>query len=174
MGGSEVIVRPAALSGDDAPSEVALLHVLRALKQGAGYRPDITVFLQCTSPVRRPGDIDAAVELLFSNGVDSVFSVVEWRAFLWARTEGGLKSLSYDPQRRPRSQELSPFLIENGSIYVMRTAAFVAEENRLCGRFAPFVMDGLSMIDIDTPEDLEIADLYLKKLEELNPTQEEQ
>ena len=162
-GGAEVILRPESISVDNSPSEAALLHVLKELHDAQAYQPAITVFLQCTSPVRRPGDIDAAIELLHREGVDSVFSVVERSIFLWARTDNGLKCLSYNPQRRPRSQDLSPFLIENGSIYVMRTAAFIAARNRLCSRFAPFVMDPLSAIDIDEPEDLEIAELNLKR-----------
>lgn len=163
-GGAEVILRPESISIDDSPSEAALLHVLKALHDAETYQPAITVFLQCTSPVRRPGDIDAAIELMCREGADSVFSVVERSIFLWARTQGGLESLSYDPRQRPRSQELSPYLVENGSIYVMRTTTFLEERNRLCGRIAPFIMDPFSIVDIDRQEDLEIAALFLKKL----------
>ncbi len=171
--GSEVVRRPIAISGDQASSEDAILHVLDELDRNEGFTPDLIVFLQCTSPVRRSGDIDAAVKLLLSENMDSVFSVVEWKAFLWSKIEGRLTPLSYDAQRRPRSQELRPFLVENGSIYVMRTAAFLAEQNRLCGRYTPFVMDGLSMVDVDRPEDLEVAELHLRKLGSGFRTQED-
>ena len=42
-----------------------------------GYRPDVLVLLQPTSPFRRADHIDAAVDLLISSGADSVVTVMQ-------------------------------------------------------------------------------------------------
>ncbi|MCU0723789.1 MAG: acylneuraminate cytidylyltransferase family protein, partial [Planctomycetes bacterium] len=54
--GAEVVERPAAISGDTASSESALLHVLDARKARGEEDPSLVVFLQATSPLRRPHD----------------------------------------------------------------------------------------------------------------------
>ena len=66
--GAEVVDRPAEISGDAASSESALLHVLDHLRDAEGYEPDLVVFLQATSPLRRPGDVQGAIETLDARG----------------------------------------------------------------------------------------------------------
>ncbi len=83
--GAEVVWRPEELAADTSVSEAALLHVLDHLVLHEGYTPDVVVFLQCTSPVRRPGDIDAAVEKLVREQGDSLISVTPWHGFIWRR-----------------------------------------------------------------------------------------
>ena len=63
--GAEVVWRPAAISGDTASSESALLHALEYLQQTEGYESDLLVFLQCTSPLTLPEDIDGTVQALW-------------------------------------------------------------------------------------------------------------
>ena len=53
--GAEVITRPADLATDEAPTEPVLEHALSHLEQGEGYRPDLVVLLQPTSPLPRTG-----------------------------------------------------------------------------------------------------------------------
>jgi N-acylneuraminate cytidylyltransferase len=56
--GAEVIMRPNSISGDEASTEPALLHVLETLDTDEGYHPDLTCFIQCTSPLTTSGDLD--------------------------------------------------------------------------------------------------------------------
>ena len=160
--GAEVVERPAALSHDASPSEAALLHALDALEERDGYRPELVVFLQCTAPVRAPGDVDRAVATLRAEGADSLLSVVESRRFLWRLEEGAPRPLNYDPQHRPRSQDLEPEYQENGSIYVTRTEVLRRTGNRLGGRIALYPMAEESFIDIDGPLDLAVCDAVLR------------
>src|SRR6266513_6315261 len=51
--GARVISRPASLASDEATSESALKHALEAWAKQGGAEPELVVFLQCTSPVRR-------------------------------------------------------------------------------------------------------------------------
>lgn len=159
--GAEVVARPAGISGDTATSESALLHVLDTLNGREAYAPDLVVFLQCTSPVRRPGDIDAAIQTLLDQQADSLLSVVPSHHWLWRVVDGQPDSYNFDYRRRPRRQERPAEYDENGSIYVFKPHILRQFNNRLGGRIALYEMDGWSMIDIDTPQDLALCEIVL-------------
>jgi len=55
-------LRPGELSRDDSPVSDAVLHTLAWLEE-RGRRFDILVLLEPTSPLRKEGDIDGAIEL---------------------------------------------------------------------------------------------------------------
>ena len=69
-------LRPAHLAADETPMLDVLTDLVASLEQREQYRPDVLVLLQPTSPFRRAGHIDAAVDLLTSSGADSVVTVV--------------------------------------------------------------------------------------------------
>lgn len=156
--GTEVIDRPAAISGDTASSESALLHALEFLREREGYRPDLVVFLQATSPLRAPGDIDAAVRTLLDERADSLFSACVSHEFLWRAGPGGVVPINYDPGKRPRRQEMAPQYRENGSIFVTRREVLESTGSRLGGRIAVHEMSPLDSLQIDTEEDFALLE----------------
>lgn len=159
--GAEVIERPAVLASSTATSESALLHVLEHLERTEGYRPDIIVFLQCTSPVRQPDDIDRAVQTLLNSGADSLFSATRSHWLIW-RSEGPwVKSFNYDFRVRRREQDMEDEWRENGSIYVLRPWVLVDHTNRLGGKIAVYEMGYWSSFQVDSAEDLELCDWIL-------------
>lgn len=160
--GAEVIMRPQELSSDESSSESALLHVLDTLREREGYEPDLVVFLQATSPLRRPHDISAAIRTLEAEDADSLFSACRQHGFLWRRaTDGSLRSFSYDYRNRPRRQDAPEELIENGSIYLFRPRILRELGNRLGGRIAVYMMDPADSFQVDEPADLELAEVLL-------------
>jgi CMP-N,N'-diacetyllegionaminic acid synthase len=159
--GATVVDRPAELASDHATSESAVLHALDALGDAD---PEIAVLLQATSPVRLPSDIDAAVALVADDHADSVFSAVRGHVWLWEQHDDGPRSISYDWRARPRSQDTAPQLMEDGSIYVSRTALLRASGNRLGGRIAAHVMAADSAIDLDDAGQLEALESAMARL----------
>lgn len=159
--GAEVVRRPADISGDKATSESALMHVLAELMESGKYRPDLVVFLQCTSPLRKEGDIDEAITSLQSQQADSLLSVSPSHRFLWAEKDGQATSLNYDFRHRPRRQDMAPQYVENGSIYVFRPEVLLQGGNRLGGKVALHVMDEDASWDIDTPFDMRVAEMLM-------------
>jgi YrbI family 3-deoxy-D-manno-octulosonate 8-phosphate phosphatase len=153
--GAEVIDRPAEISGDTASSESALLHALDHLRDIERYEPDTVVFLQATSPLRRPDDIQAAIETMERAGADSLFSACPAHGFVWRLHEGQLRSLTYDYRSRPRRQDIGEDLVENGSIYAFRPRILREYNNRLGGKVAVYLMDPLDSFQIDEPGDFE-------------------
>jgi len=160
--GAEVIERSPDLAGDEATSESALLEVLDTRVARGLTDPDLVVFLQCTSPVRRPGEVDRAVERLLSGGADSLISVAGDAALLWQADGDGARAVNWDPAKRPREQELSAQYRENGSIYVFRPEVLRESGNRLGGRIALHVMDYWSQFQLDEPEDRELLEWILR------------
>ena len=156
--GAEVIVRPEEISGDTASSESALLHALDYLKQKENYRPDIVVFLQCTSPIRAADDIDKAIGKLTSGNADSLLSVAPSHRFLWTVDSGEAKPLNYDYMNRQRRQDMRPQYVENGSIYVSKTWVLEKTHNRLGGKVALHVMSDESAWEIDSLFDFSIVE----------------
>ena len=156
--GAEVMRRPGNISDDFASSESALMHVLSELRHHEGYEPDLIVFLQCTSPIRQPMDIDQAILKLQAENADSLLSVVPSHRFIWVEANGETKPLNYDYKNRPRRQDLQPQFVENGSIYVFKPWVLESLRNRLGGKLALYVMQEDSAWDIDSLFDLEVVD----------------
>jgi CMP-N,N'-diacetyllegionaminic acid synthase len=156
--GAGVVERPPELSTDDASSESAITHALGVLERER-YVPDVVVFLQCTSPFRSRGDIDAAAKPVLAGEADSVLSVVPFHGLLWQREANGeSRPVNFDPAKRPRRQEMPARYVENGSIYVFTRDLFQRTGVRLGGRMRLHVMHGAAALDIDTEEDLRLAE----------------
>jgi YrbI family 3-deoxy-D-manno-octulosonate 8-phosphate phosphatase len=159
--GAEIVERPAEIAGDSATSESALLHVLDHLRDSEGYEPDLVVFLQATSPLRQPDDIQRAITALIMDGADSLFSASMLHGFVWRQRDdtGEVASFTYDHTNRPRRQDLHHHDVqENGSIYVFKPSVLREHNNRLGGRVALHVMDPLDSFQVDEPGDLDLME----------------
>jgi CMP-N,N'-diacetyllegionaminic acid synthase len=163
-GGEVPFMRPAQISTDTASTELAMLHAAEMLGK-SGYQPDFIILLQPTSPIRRPGAIDAAVRLLEKAGADSLVSVREIHPFLWKNPQDARPG--YDVQNRPRRQdvpEAERLYEENGSIYITRIEMLLREKCRLGGKIAAFNMSAAESIDIDTAEDFALAGAIMESI----------
>ena len=163
--GAEVVPRPQELAGNEATSESALLHVLDDRIRRGLSDPDLVVFLQCTSPVRRPDDIDRAIETLLAANADSLFSACEYNRLIWAIRDGQPYSVNYDYYKRLREQDMKKQYRENGSIYVFHPPVLRQYNNRLGGRIAIYEMDYWSSFQLDTPKHLELIEWIMRRPE---------
>ena len=162
--GAEVVLRPADISGDTASSESALLHVLEQLRQAEGYEPDLVVFLQCTSPLMSPEDIDGTVGALLSQNADSAFTVTPFHRFLWKQTvDGETIGINHNSRERLLRQEREAQFLENGAVYVMRANGFKEAKHRFFGKTAMYVVPTNRSVEIDEPLDLCIAEMLMQE-----------
>ena len=155
--GAEIIDRPATLASSTATSESALLHALDEL-EARGIRPDVLVFIQATSPFIDPADLDFAITRILTDESDVVLSAAASHAFLWRMTNGGAVAVNHDASFRPRRQDREPQYVETGAFYVMRVDGFRAAGFRFFGRIGIAVTDERHSIEIDTPDQLALAD----------------
>lgn len=146
--GAEVFWRSVASATDTATTESCVAEVLTR----AAHDEPVAVLLQATSPLRQPGDIDAAVRLLHASHADSVFSARKVEGYCWAQRGGKVWALHSERPIRQRRRDTT--WEENGSIYVFRTEAFLLEQRRHCGKVAVYEMDPFDSFQIDEPEDI--------------------
>lgn len=127
--GAEVINRPSEISGDFASSESALIHAIEYLQREEDYFPDLCVFLQCTSPLTLPEDIDGTIQTLVKEGGDTALAVTSFHYFLWQYDHtGDAIGINHDKTTRLLRQQRSNQFLETGSIYVMKTREFLENQ----------------------------------------------
>jgi N-acylneuraminate cytidylyltransferase len=170
--GAEVVWRPAAISGDSAASESALLHVIDALQQGQETLPELVIFLQCTSPLTTAEDIDGVVRVLLAEEADTALAVTPFHYFLWQQVEGGdAVGVNHDKRVRLLRQQRTPQYRETGAVYVMRTAGFLRAKHRFFGKTALYIMPPERCLEIDEPFDFQLAEWLLRDRSKFCPNQ---
>ena len=154
--GATAIKRPHEISNAKATSESALIHVLDERRKKGKADPDLVVFLQCTSPVRKHDDIDNAVRQLIEEDADSLFSATRNHVLIWNATPAGPQSLNNDYHTRKREQDMEVQHRENGSIYVTKTEVLRRDSNRMGGKISVYEMDEMHSFQVDTPAQVDL------------------
>lgn len=161
--GASVIDRPADIAGDTASSESVLLHAL----ENAETQPEVTVFIQCTSPMIDPQDLDAAIATVSSGHADVSFAAVADHGFHWGLdAQGEAIAVGHDKLHRPRRQDREPRFRETGAFYVMDTQGFREAGHRFFGKVRVHEVPAEHGIDIDTEADLLLAELTVPAIQE--------
>jgi CMP-N,N'-diacetyllegionaminic acid synthase len=158
--------RPRELALDSTPTMPVVLHALGWLEEHEGYSPERVLLLQPTSPLRAAEDIAGAIALAAERDADSVVSVTPatHHPHLLRRitTEGWLEDLAAHPPV-DRRQDLDAVYALNGAIYLARREHLVRHRSFYATRTHAFVMPQERSIDVDTPWDLELCDLILRR-----------
>jgi N-acylneuraminate cytidylyltransferase len=156
--GAQGIKRPEALANGTASSESALIHAVEWMDLAGQERPDVIVFLQCTSPFTSSDDIDR-VHAALQGDVQAAFSVVEDHGFIWVEDEAGYAAGVTHDHRLPRQrrQDMKARYRETGAIYAMKTEAFLKTGTRFCGP-SRLVVCPAPPFEIDTEDDWKLAE----------------
>jgi N-acylneuraminate cytidylyltransferase len=139
-----------------------MLHAIEEMERRRG-RYDAVLLLQPTSPLRLPGTIDRALEQFTTSGCDSQLGVVESHAFVWKRDP---IRANYDFRNRPRRQDIGESekrFRETGALYLTLRDALLAEQNRLAGRIALFLMQECEGWEIDSITDFSVLEALMKQ-----------
>ena len=166
--GTEIIKRPKKFASDTAQQESVINHVLKNLEKNEKYIPDIIVLLQNTSPLRTSKHIDESLKQFFSEECDSMLSVYNTHKLFWKIKNGKSISISYNPLKRPRRQEMKGEFVENGSIFITTLRAFQKSNCRISGKIGLYIMEEKDSIDIDNKFDLFLTSQILKKSNNMN------
>lgn len=165
--GAEVpFLRPSHLARNDTPMLPVLQHAMECLKKD-GYRPDIIVVLQPTSPLRTSKHIDQAISILVNTGADSVVSVceVEYSPY-WMKKidQSGRVAPFLDTEKEyNRRQDLPKVYRLNGAIFITRPDIIMNEDRLLGDDTRAYIMEPEDSIDIDTEFDFRVAELIMKE-----------
>jgi len=161
--GAETIVRPHDISGDNSPSEDAVYHCLCKLYEHENYRPDITLMVQCTSPLITPDDVYLTAQYLISEQADCCFTSTIFHKKIWKNYDnwGIFVPVNVEENRMTRQKRYQ--YIETGGVYAFKTNGFVLHKSRFFGKIVSHVIPEERALEIDTPQDLEIADFLIRK-----------
>ncbi|MFE5796770.1 cytidylyltransferase domain-containing protein [Streptomyces sp. NPDC056503] len=152
--GAEAVRRPAALAGDTATSESAVLHALDAFEATHGRTADVVLLVQCTSPFLTSAEVAEAAARIAGGAADTAFTAAPSHGFLWRETPDGATGVNHDKAHRPRRQDREPEYLETGAVYAMDAAGFRTHGHRFFGRTAVVVTDPARVLEIDDPHDL--------------------
>ncbi len=164
--GAEVLIRPGVLAQDHTPTRDVLEHVVSSLAREA-YAPDAVLTLQPTSPLRTGRHIDEAATLFAADAnADSLVScmavphIFHPLSAMRLNDEGYLEAFLPSPQPQ-RRQDKPPVFARNGAaIYITRTERI--SEYVFGGRLLAYLMDADSSVDVDTVEDMRLAERLLQ------------
>lgn len=120
---------------------------------------DILCLIQATSPLVVPDDFVKALKELEDQRADSLVTVVRAHRFMWKKdaTTGEAIPLNYDPLKRPRRQDWSGELIENGAFYYTRKPQWDEAQCRLGGKMALYEMEEHTFAELDSEVDWDIV-----------------
>ncbi len=162
-----VIDRPAHLAHDTAPVSGAVRHAVETIRA----TEDVVVILYANVPVRPDGLIDRAVRRLRESGADSVqsYAAVEKHHPYWmvALDEDGHVA-AHHPNRVDRRQDLPPLFLPDGGVIAVARASLLAapagDPHAFLGRDRRGIETAPgSVIDIDGPRDLLVAEAVLER-----------
>lgn len=154
--GAKVHKRSPEVSQDSSSS-------LDTIQEFSRQNPDVDVIcnIQATSPCLHPKHLTEAVELITKQGCDSVFSVVRRYNFRWKEVEKGgdccTEPMNLNPACRPRRQDWSGELCENGSFY-FATKGLIEQGLLQGGNKKYYEMAPEYSVDIDVDIDWPVAE----------------
>ena len=156
--GAEIHERAADLATDAAGVTAVCLDVLLS-EERAGRDYDVFACLYATAPLRRSDDI-AAVIALIDSGCDFAMAITTYAVpphqALRVAEDGTLSAMWPDLIER-RASELGRLVVDNGSTYAARVAAFRAHRSFYGPGLRGHLMPRERSIDIDEREDYELA-----------------
>ena len=152
--GVKFLKRPKYLDGDDINANDFIREFMKTVDA------DIYVNAHTTSPFAKPSTIAELVETVAGGKYDSAFCAESLRTFMW---ENG-KPINFNPDHFPRTQDLPPIVAETSIAYVFKKETFNRFNRRLGVK--PYIKEvgRIEAMDIDYPEDFEIANAIYKEI----------
>lgn len=160
--GAEVpFTRPVELATDTAATMPVIRHAVEWLADNAGWRTDIVVILQPTTPFRRGAHIDAVVRLVLDKGIGSAISVrkvdypPQW--MLKMDDEARLTRLMAEGAAITRRQDAPPTYRPNGLVYALTYDKLMAGVTLPDADTHGVLMEDSESVNIDTWMDYRLA-----------------
>jgi CMP-N-acetylneuraminic acid synthetase len=154
---ADIIFRPKEIQGDYVSMNKIIAHDLEQFENEH--------FLQThsTNPLVTENTINKAIEEYFNRirRNDALFSVNQIQSRLYWQ-DG--RAINHSTKELLRTQDLPPIFEENSNLYVFSKSSFRnADNNRIGLNPQMFIINKLEAIDIDKPEDWEIAEYFYNK-----------
>lgn len=123
---------------------------------------DIYMVSHCTSPFVSVEHFEETINAVIAYDYDSAFTAEKIQKLLW---KSDFTPLNFAPNNIPRTQDLKPIYNEVSAAYVFKKETFIKYKRRV--GMKPYITEvsGFESIDIDYPQDFEIANaIYMSLL----------
>jgi CMP-N-acetylneuraminic acid synthetase len=151
-------MRPAHLASDGASAVDVHLHSAELLGVA-----QLCVLLP-TAPLRLPEDVDASIRLFRQREAEVVLSVTSAKPAAWQQVieqDGKLAPLPGLAPSVDNRQDYGAAVIPNGAVYVLDMEALARSRTYFGTKSFGHLMPASRSIDIDTPDDLLMAEAIL-------------
>lgn len=152
----EVFWRDPNTATDTASTESAMLDFAEKREF------DHIILMQATSPFTAKSDLEGAIDHYFSAAFGGLISVTRQKRFFWNSDSEGAVPLNYDPQQRPRRQDFSGQLVENGAFYISSRENLIQSKCRVSEPYTLWEMDEVSYFEMDEPSDWVIGENLMR------------
>jgi CMP-N,N'-diacetyllegionaminic acid synthase len=152
--GAMVIPRPAKFSGDKSPTYDAVIHAIDWLK-ARDETYDVVAVIEPTSPLRKPGDLDAAITFFLKHikTADSLVSLGEIHLenpYIAKKVERGyVKPLIPMKQSFSQRQQLPPVYFPYGVIYLSKIESLIKYKTFYQKRTIPYYIERWQNYEVD-------------------------
>ena len=152
--GAKYLKRPLFLDEDNINANDIIREFIKSVDA------DIYVNAHTTSPFAKPETIAELVDRVSVGGYDSAFCAENIKTFMWQDGQ----PINFDPDHFPRTQDLPDIYGETSIAYVFTKESFLTHNRRLGAH--PFIKEvsKIEAIDIDYPEDFDIANAIYKEI----------
>ena len=152
--------RPHSLSNDNSTLDQVICHIAKNYKEFDSF-----MCLPPTSPLRSSDHIIKAINIYNQNNAQSLLSVTEEHKTIWTVNYVIYGTRIYPKPGNPLvNRQLSKHCyISNGAITITSRIILEKLKCRYGGKTIPYQMPKINSIDIDTYEDLEIAEAFVSR-----------
>lgn len=157
--GAGILDRPDSLAGDSVTLDPVIFHAVNKMEEINGYKYDLVITMQPTSPKLSSDTLNKAIDYLLQNNYDTVISGVNDPRLSW-RIEDGKCVPNYE--KRLNRQYLPKDLKETGAFVITRRE-FVKENGRFGANVSLYEVPESESGDIDTVQDWCVAEMELNK-----------
>lgn len=163
-GGETPFMRPAELADDHAGTDAVFLHALEWIAE-RGAPPEHACCLCATAPLIDAADLRRGLDLLKSADATAAFSVAAYEHPIFRAlrlNERGRLEMFWPEHRLTRSQDLPVAYHDAAQFYWANVARYRAVKRFFSSEAVPVVLPRHRVLDIDTPEDWEHAEVLFR------------
>ena len=165
-GAETPFVRPDELANDYTATVPVIAHGVQVCRE-LGWAPDDICCIYPGVPFLQVGDLKGALTLLLKSDCDYSFPITEFPSAIQRalrRLDSDQMQPFYPQYELTRTQDLEPAFHDAGQFYWGKADAWLLN-NKVHSSGVGYIIPNWRVVDIDTPEDWERAELIYKSLQ---------
>ena len=158
--GSKIHKRNPKISSDETTLDPVIFDCYNYVKKIEEKEYDLIITMQPTSPLLKSKSLDSAIELIIKKReIDTVIAAKDSTHLSW-KTDGNKFIPEY--KERLNRQYLPPKYTETGAFLITRNTV-IKQNNRIGNNVELFLLSGGEEIDIDTYQDWNLCEYFLRR-----------